>query len=115
MRVRGAAFLFVAPALSLGVVVEPAKAVGAAPGWELYANTYPTHLVQGVNEVQEVEVRNATGGTFTLSLEERGVEQTTSPIAYPATAVEVESALEELPAIGGAGAGGHCNGRDPNH
>ena len=50
-----------------------------------------------INEVQEVAVENATGGSFTLSY-----EGTSAPkaIEYPeASAAEVKEALEEIPAL----------------
>jgi hypothetical protein len=50
-----------------------------------------------VNEVQSLSITGSpTGGSFTLSF--RG--QTTSAIAYNATAAAVQAALEALPAIG---------------
>lgn len=48
-----------------------------------------------VNEIERITV-NAGGGTFTIS---HG-EDTTGPIAYNASAAEVQKALEELPSIG---------------
>jgi hypothetical protein len=54
----------------------------------------------GVSEVRSDEVEtirvNASGGTFTITY---GGE-TTTPLAYNATAVEVQEALEALPSIG---------------
>ena len=44
------------------------------------------------NETQTVRVTNATGGTFTLTFD----GQTTAPIAYNATAAQVQAALEAL-------------------
>ena len=49
-----------------------------------------------VNEVQQLSVSDATGGTFKLSFE--GSE--TAPIPYNASAAEVEAALEALATIG---------------
>src|ERR1700727_635427 len=86
-----------------GLSSAPALAVTERPGWELYANTFPTNLVRGVNAEQEVSLLNATGGTFTLSIEVNEAVQETTPIAYPATAATVEQALEALPSIGGGG------------
>lgn len=53
-----------------------------------------------VNEIQSVTFSTpGTAGTFTLSFS----GQTTSPIAYNATAAEILTALAALPTIGGAG------------
>jgi len=48
------------------------------------------------NEIQGVRVSNATGGTFTLTFD----GQTTAPIAFNATAAQVQVALEALSNIG---------------
>jgi hypothetical protein len=48
------------------------------------------------NEIQRVRVDNATGGTFTLTFS----GQTTAPIAYNATAAQVQAELEALSNIG---------------
>ena len=47
---------------------------------------------QKTNETQTVRVTNATGGTFTLTFN----GQTTAPIAYNATAAQIQAALEAL-------------------
>jgi PKD repeat protein/type 1 glutamine amidotransferase len=47
---------------------------------------------QKTNETQTVRVNNATGGTFTLTFS----GQTTAPLAYNATAAQVQAALEAL-------------------
>lgn len=59
-------------------------------------------------EVQTVTVTAATGGTFTLTFTNPhdGVVSTTAPIAYNATAADVQTALEALPAMGGTKADG---------
>jgi hypothetical protein len=79
----------------LGVCCAPAS--GSAlerPGWQLWANSYPTHLVpHGVNEVQEVVT---AGQPFTLTFE----AQTTAPVPSGAEASAVQAALEALPNIG---------------
>lgn len=51
-----------------------------------------TGLHGGTNEVQTITLANATGGTFTLTYS----GQTTSAIAYNATAATVQAALEAL-------------------
>jgi hypothetical protein len=48
------------------------------------------------NEIQGVRVSNATGGTFTLTFD----GQTTAPIAFNATAAQLQAALEALSTIG---------------
>ena len=48
------------------------------------------------NEIQSVRVSNATGGTFTLTFS----GQTTAPIAFNATAAQVQAALEALSNVG---------------
>jgi hypothetical protein len=65
------------------------------PGWELTANTYPTNLVHGANEVQQVTA-SEEGGTFTLTY--KGEE--TGAIADHAADAEVQAALEALATVG---------------
>ena len=57
----------------------------------------------GTNEVQSVSISGApTGGSFTLSFTPPGAgsAQTTAPIAFNATAANVQAALAALPGIG---------------
>jgi hypothetical protein len=76
------------------------SAQGAAvPAWVPIAASGPTNLPPSQSEIQRIGV-DAEAGTFTLSFE--GEE--TTPIAFDADAAEVETALNELAAIGGAGA-----------
>lgn len=103
MRARWTTIVILAFVAVLSTNAASALAATEAPGWELYANTYPTNFGQAVDEVQEINVLGATGGTFAVSIEENGAEQETAPIPYPASAGAVEAALEELPGIGGAG------------
>ena len=57
-----------------------------------------TGTLNTVNEVQEVSVENATGGSFTLSFEGAGPSKA---IEYPeGSAAQVKEALEGLPSIG---------------
>ena len=49
-----------------------------------------------VNEVQRVVVKNATGGTFTLTF----AGQSTAPLSYKATTAQIASALAALSTIG---------------
>jgi hypothetical protein len=66
-----------------------------APGWQLAANTYPTNLVKGVDEVQEVATISESG-SFTLGFE----GQETGALAFGASDAEVQEALEALSTIG---------------
>ena len=70
-----------------------AGATSVGPGWQLWANTYPTNLIHGVDAVREVTPEEAI---FTLSFE--GSE--TAPISSDAGASAVQAALEALPTIG---------------
>jgi hypothetical protein len=98
------AVVCVAALLSAG----PAMAVADGPGWQLAANTFPTNLVHGVDEVQEV-APEPEAVSFKLSFE--GDE--TVPIAVGAHASAVQAALETLPSVGSGnvtvaeGAAGH--------
>ena len=51
---------------------------------------------QKTDEQQTIRVNNATGGTFTLTFS----GQTTAPLAYNATAAQIEAALEALSNLG---------------
>jgi len=79
----------------------PALAV-SPPMWSVQSTAAPTMMrTDAVCPVQQVSV-SATGGTFTLTFE----GQTTSPIAYDASATgphSVESELNALSTIGGLG------------
>lgn len=75
-----------------GWVVRLKNATGTAPVF-----LGPAGLAADVNEVQTVTISGApTGGTFTLTFE----GQTTSPLAFNATAADVQAALEALSTIG---------------
>ncbi len=65
---------------------------GAAPVTDIVTTTQGT---TGTNEVQTVTLQNTSSGVFMLGFD----GQTTSPIAWDATAADVETALEALPAI----------------
>ena len=77
------------------LLVPLAAQAAPAPGWRLIGATGPTNLPPLNNEVQRLLV-NAEGGSFALEFE----GQATAPIASDATATELRSALEALPAIG---------------
>ena len=98
MRIR------IRPQLIVGVLVGFASLLGATgastalamtegPGWELSATTYPSNLVQGVDEVQEVAA-NPAEATFTLEFE----KQKTASIPKEAKAAVVQGAIEALSA-----------------
>ncbi len=86
------------------VVVAMASSAFAAEGpvWKIVSVSSPTVLAPNTprNEAQSVAV-NATGGIFALTVATSecsagGEPQTTAPIPYEASAVEVQSALEAL-------------------
>ena len=53
--------------------------------------------IAGQNEIQQVQiVPNAEGGTFTLTIDPGGGDETTGDIAYNASASTVQTALEGL-------------------
>src|SRR5262249_40815499 len=58
------------------------------------------------NEVQEVELNDATGGTFTLTFD----GQTTAALDWDASSSEVESALEALSNIDAVSVSGSAGG-----
>ena len=62
------------------------------PAGGINAGGYGPFNTQKTDEQQTVRVTNATGGTFTLTFN----GQTTAPIAYNATAAQVDAALEAL-------------------
>ena len=70
----------------------------AAPRWVVLAGTGPTVMPPEQSEVQTLFV-DGDGGTYTLEFG----SQTTAPIPFSASAAEVETALEALASIGGAG------------
>jgi len=97
----GALFTVVALTPAFG---GPALSSAAAqsPAWQIVSTTNPTNLQQESprDEVQKIAV-NATGGTFMVTVatplcEGGAQKQTTVPIVYNATAVEVQAALEAL-------------------
>jgi hypothetical protein len=97
MSMRRGVLFAAAVASTVVAFSAPALAASAGPGWELFANSYPTNFGGGADEVQEVTASEESG-TFTLTFE--GV--TTSPINDHATDGEVQAALEGLSSIGGA-------------
>ena len=66
------------------------------PAGGINANGYGPFEDQLTDEQQTVRATNATGGTFTLTFN----GQTTAPIAYNATAAQIDAALEALSNIG---------------
>jgi hypothetical protein len=96
MRVRRVIPLILVAFGALGVFSPSALAEAAGPGWQLFADTYPTNLVKPVDEVQEVTASEESG-TFTLSY---GGVETKNPIHDNAIDAEVQSELEGIPEIG---------------
>ncbi|HEX3735057.1 MAG TPA: hypothetical protein VHU86_07855 [Solirubrobacterales bacterium] len=80
------------------LLVAPAAQAAPTTAFNAIAVTGPTNLPPAVNEVQKVAV-DATGGGFRL---EFGGQQTV-PLAFNESAANVQSALNSLPGIGGAG------------
>jgi hypothetical protein len=77
--------------------------VGAITASSSMTQTSPVMLVAettagdpGTNEIQQVSVEQVTGGTFTLTYS----GQTTTAIAFDATAAKVEQELESLSTVG---------------
>ena len=66
------------------------------PAGGIRANGYGPFEDELTDEQQTVRVTNATGGTFTLTFN----GQTTAPLAYNATAAQIDAALEALSNIG---------------
>jgi hypothetical protein len=89
------AFTLALTILAFAAACAQAANPSPAPGWEVTSATFPTHMGQPVNEVQELTV-SATAGTFTLFFE----GSSTAPIGFAATDGEVAGALEALPAVG---------------
>lgn len=89
-------------ALAVGAVLLCAcfagSAQAASPAWRVLALTGPTNLPPVTSEIQAVTV-DATGGTFALTFG----SQTTGPIAFNASAADMQSALNSLSSIGGSG------------
>ena len=87
--------------VGLAMLGASASVASAAPVWHAQVLAFPTNLQSpgASGEVQNVAV-NATGGTYTLTFN----GQTTSPaLAYNAPAATVQSELNALSTIGGAG------------
>jgi hypothetical protein len=103
MRVRIWLSTALATVLLLSAVGGSAQAAAPRAGWQLYANSFPTNLVTAVNEVQEIEVTGATGGTLMLLVPHGEGYEETAAMPYPTSAATVEAELDALPAIGGVG------------
>jgi hypothetical protein len=81
---------------AMGVLSPPSWAANVErPGWELSANTVPTHLGKGVDAIQEI-VADPEEVSFVVAFE--GEETAPLPIGSKASAVQ--AALEALPKIG---------------
>jgi hypothetical protein len=108
---RRAAFAAAFAVTWLSVLGSAAIAGAAeAPRWKVIVTTQPTNVVAGTprNEVQKVTV-NATGGTFTLSVEGRS----TQVLPYNATATQVQTAVEEVTTAGDVTVSGGPAGSAP--
>jgi len=66
------------------------------PAGGINAQGYSPSNDQRTDEQQRVRVASATGGTFTLTFQ----GQTTAPLAFDATAAQIDAALEALGAVG---------------
>lgn len=95
-RTRILVGLLVTACLALGAFTGVASA--AAPAWQTVAATGPTVMPPLQSEVQKLAV-DADGGAFTLTFS----GQTTAALAFDATPAQVETALNALSNIGGAG------------
>jgi hypothetical protein len=107
--------LTAAAAVLMSILTMASAAVAAeAPRWDVLSTSSPTNLAPNSpnDEVQDVAV-NATGGDFTLgSAPTSGVPagscnneipESTAPIAYNASASQVQSALEAVQCVGPGG------------
>jgi hypothetical protein len=90
--------LLTALALIAAGLLVATSAQAAGPAWRVMGASGPTNLPPLQSETQELDV-DAEGGTFTLSFG----AQTTSTLAFNASPAEVQSALNALSNIGGAG------------
>jgi hypothetical protein len=89
--------LWTAIALALCAIAVPTTSAAASTqraGWALAANTQPTNLVPGVDEIQVITPSGEP--TFALTFE----TEETAPIALGAEPGAVQAALEALPRIG---------------
>jgi uncharacterized repeat protein (TIGR01451 family) len=84
--------------LTASLLPRSALAETQSPQWTVTAVSGPTNFQPAADETQDVAIA-AGGGTFTLSYE----GQATSAIPYNATPAIVQSALDGLSTIGGAG------------
>src|SRR5262249_15116779 len=66
------------------------------PAAGIHGNGFGPFEDQLTDEQQTVRATNATGGTFTLTFN----GQTTAPLAYNATAAQIDTALEALSNVG---------------
>jgi uncharacterized repeat protein (TIGR01451 family) len=94
---RGPSLIAVAALLFSAV---PASAAIPSAGWSISAVSEPTHfsIDETQDTVEELTIA-ATGGTYEVSPSHIGTP--TAPIAWNASAKEVQQALETLPEVGG--------------
>ena len=97
----------------------PASAVTPSAGWSIGSVAEPTNFNAAETQdwVRELTV-SATGGTYELEPDGAGFEGATGPIAWDASAEEVQKALEAAPGIGAGnvsvtGGPGDATGSNP--
>ncbi|MFW6169518.1 MAG: hypothetical protein ACODAD_03440, partial [Planctomycetota bacterium] len=66
-------------------------------------NVEETETGSGVNEVQRMSAPVASSGTFRLTFDNGAIARTTEELPFDATVGELQTALESLASIGGAG------------
>ena len=101
------------------LLATPARALASssAPGWSISSVAEPTNFDAGdVLDAEEEVTVEATGGSYELQPSQSGTA--TAPIAWDASAEEVQAALEALTVVGHGNVfvtGGHDNehGRRP--
>ncbi len=98
MKSRSRLCALIGVALCFAGAASAATASAATPAWSPIAASGPTNLPPVQSEVQRLGV-DAEGGTFSLTFE----SQTTAAIPFDAEPAAVESALNVLPSIAGAG------------
>ena len=96
--------LWLIAAAALLFSVAPASAMTPSAGWSIGSVAEPTNFAASDTQ-DEVEklVITATGGTYELYAVDVGEEFATKPIAWDASAVEVQQALEAVPQLNTAG------------
>jgi hypothetical protein len=101
---RTAFVLVAAMAMLFALAASSASAATPGPGWSLSSLAEPTNFnfADAQDDVEELKV-TATGGTYELYTSEGGEALATAPIAWNASAAEVQHALEAIPQLNLAG------------